>query len=604
MRIIRKDRMGVPREDLLLMTRALKRGYCDVKSIRRALERQISKPITFLEALHLSPGEGEALRSDLAMPDPVQDSPVLDSLRVMLLEGEHLEASDWEKFIASLTRPTQRHGYPPLQIPQEFEGFTLQWELSRRERGVVYRAKDRGGREIAIKVFRKDVPVQGELPRVEGHAFTVSDFVDGVSLESRRPSGRRAVEVIERAAQLLRDRPHGALTPARIVVRRDDSVSILGFEYARTVPLSNRAMAYGGKGDVHALGAILYEILVGSPPAGATSPAARNREVDEKLDLIVSCALSGGYGSTGALADDLGRYLNGEPITGRRAAQTLAAKRQSGVWRVAAVAAAILGAILILYLTRSKHAVPPEESPKTARLEPPPKPLQEVGRATPAPPRVERPKALPPAKPLTPDEEQRLYAACVQAGADTERVITLANQAIDRGSKADWPYFHLANAYTSRDELDKALEYVSRAMELAPDNTLYLELRAQIYAFRGEARRAAADFEHLYGKKTSELNKQILRLQGEIQADAKDARARLLRGVFYYLKKHYEPSEKDFTAAIEMGQRQALVWRALAWIGLEDRARAVQDAKAYREAMPTGFALQEVNAILKDLGAN
>ena len=56
--------MGVPREDLLLMTRALKRGFVDHKAIRKALDRQVSKPISFLEALRAA-GMSVSLAEDL-----------------------------------------------------------------------------------------------------------------------------------------------------------------------------------------------------------------------------------------------------------------------------------------------------------------------------------------------------------------------------------------------------------------------------------------------------------------------------------------------------------------------------------------------------------
>src|SRR5689334_13192683 len=207
--------MGVPREDLLLMIRALKRGFADPKAIRKALDRQVSKPISLLEALHLPAAEADALRKDSSMPDVLQDRPLLDSLKKVLLEAEQQSSAEWEKFIASIARPSARH-WGPLPVPQEFDGFTLQWELARRERGVVYRAKDKDGRDTAIKVFRKEVPVGGELPRVDGHAYAVSEFVDGESLEAKRPSVRRGAYAIWKAAELLRDRAHGALSPSRI----------------------------------------------------------------------------------------------------------------------------------------------------------------------------------------------------------------------------------------------------------------------------------------------------------------------------------------------------------------------------------------------------
>jgi len=191
--------MGVPREDLLLMMRALKRGFADVKAIRKALDRQASRPIGLLEALHLPSSEADALRADASLPDAAEDRVALDSLQRMLLEAEHLTAAEWEKFLASVMRPTLRRGWPGLPVPQEFDGYTLQWELARRERGVVYRAKNREGRDVAVKVFRQDVPAEG-LPTVDGHAYAISDFVDGESLEAKRPSARRGAHAVWKAA--------------------------------------------------------------------------------------------------------------------------------------------------------------------------------------------------------------------------------------------------------------------------------------------------------------------------------------------------------------------------------------------------------------------
>src|SRR6185436_6855337 len=109
--------MGVPREDLLLMIRALKRGFADPKAIRKALDRQVSKPISFLEALHLPAAQVEALRADTSTPDVLQDRPLLDSLQKLLLDADQETSAEWEKFIASLSKPSARH-YGPLPVPQ------------------------------------------------------------------------------------------------------------------------------------------------------------------------------------------------------------------------------------------------------------------------------------------------------------------------------------------------------------------------------------------------------------------------------------------------------------------------------------------------------
>lgn len=598
--------MGVPREDLLLMTRALKRGLADVKAIRKALDRQVSKPISLLEALHLGGAEAQALRGDPALPDPLQDRANLEALHAMLLDGEHLTASEWEKFMASLTRPSQRQGWAALAVPQDFDGYSLQWELARRERGVVFRARDGEGRDVAIKVFRKDVPVTGDLPRVDGHPYAVMPFVDGEPLESKKPgSTKRAAQAVERAAHLLRSLDHGALTPARILVRKDDSVVVIGFEHARAVPLSARAQAYAGAGkaDVHALGAILYELLTGSPPAGETSPAARSRDVDADLDRIVSCALSGGYESTSSLADDLGHYLRGEPVTARRAAA--AGGRKKRPWALAAAAAALLvaGVAAAIVIStrkepvRAKERVPEEPPPAVRKPEPPPEPPK-------PPPRREIPKVVEPPKPLTPEEDQRLYEASLQAmgAGDWERVVAVGNEAVSRGSKKDWALHHLATAYSERDELDKALEYATRAFQAASEKREALEKRAEVHVLRGEAKKAAADLEALHGKKPAEYNRQILRLSKLVKADPNDGRSFLQRGVYYVLKKHFKEAQDDFDRALALGRKSALAWRAGARAGLEDRAGAEADAKAYLGEMPTGYAAGEMKALLAELG--
>jgi len=204
------------------------------------------------------------------------------------------------------------------------------------------------------------------------------------------------------------------------------------------------------------------------------------------------------------------------------------------------------------------------------------------------------------------DEEQKLYDQCVEAQVkgDNDKVIAIANEAIARGTKRDWPYYQLSNLFLSKNELDKALQYVSRALEIAPDNRDYLELRAQTYVFRGEAKKAMAELDALFGRKVSDLTRQIIQLGKQAEADPADGRPRFLRGVFYLMKRHYETAATDFTAAIEGGFPRALAWRALAFRGADDSPRAAQDGRAYLEQFPNDFASEEVKALLKEIGAN
>jgi tetratricopeptide (TPR) repeat protein len=204
-------------------------------------------------------------------------------------------------------------------------------------------------------------------------------------------------------------------------------------------------------------------------------------------------------------------------------------------------------------------------------------------------------------KPLTPTEDQELYDLCLKAmgRGDSGRVIELAHEAVARGTKRDWPYAHLVHAFTDRNELDKALEYAQRAAERWPDNREFLQLRAETFAFRGEAKRALEDFGKLHGGKAVELNREIQRLSQEADADSQDARPLLLRGVVYLLKKHHDTAARDFTRASELGLRRALAWRAHAAVGMGDAARAKEDAKAFLAEFPSDFASEELKSLLR-----
>ncbi len=596
--------MGLPREDVLLLLRALKRGIADPKSVRKALDRRAAKPVSLLEALHVP--DPQALAKDAWTPDAAADRELLDSLRDLLVGSGELKAFEWDKIFASIVRPSARAGFAPLAVPMEFDGYTLQWEVARRERGVVYRAKDPAGRDVAIKVFRRDAPVQGDFPRVEGLAYAVAPFEEGESLEARGKHGLKwAATAVANAAERLRATPHGALTPGRIVVRKDDRVAVLGLEHAKALPPSSRAAAYGPGDDVRALGAILYEAITGHAPSGSVSPAEREKDVDPSLDRVVASALSGGYASTGELADDLGRWLKGQPVTARAvskaAAKAVAGGSRAWIW---AAAAGLAVAALSTWLATRPRVEPPAAAPAPVLAK------AELPRAPVPPKPLEAPKPAPlkpreiPQRPLTADEDLALNNECLRAdgSGDDARIVAAANEAVQRGTKKDWPYAYLVRAYTRRDELDMALEYAVRATTQWPDKREFLQLRMETLVYRGQASRALADLQLLYGGKTAELYKETLALIDQVKADPMDGRTRMLLGVHHYVRHHFDTASREFTAALEVGQRRALAWRAHSAAGMDHKAQAVADAQVYLKEFPADFASDELRSLLAALG--
>ena len=209
------------------------------------------------------------------------------------------------------------------------------------------------------------VPVY-EVGCHEGQHYYSMGYIDGQSLAARIAAGplplREAAALVGAVAEAVAyAHKHGVihrdLKPANVLLDEDGQPRVTDFGLAKRVEGEGGLTAtgvilgtpsfmspeqaagtkeVGPAADVYALGAILYTLLTGCPPFKANSdldtvlqvldgepvaPRGRNRAVDRSLETICLKCLEKEphrrYGSAQDLADDLDRYLQGEPIVAR-----------------------------------------------------------------------------------------------------------------------------------------------------------------------------------------------------------------------------------------------------------------------------------------------
>jgi len=209
-----------------------------------------------------------------------------------------------------------------------------------------------------------------EVGEVDGKVYIAMQYIDGHSLD--RIAGELTVEqkvmLIRGAAEGLHEAHragiiHRDIKPSNIMVARSEEGElkpyVMDFGLARAAADDGQTLsgavlgtprymspeqARGHVGtldrraDIYSLGATLYHLLTGRPPTpGATvmevlhnlstseprPPRALDPDIPVDLEAIVLKCLekdrSARYDSARALADDLGRFLNGEPVIARAA---------------------------------------------------------------------------------------------------------------------------------------------------------------------------------------------------------------------------------------------------------------------------------------------
>jgi WD40 repeat protein len=239
-----------------------------------------------------------------------------------------------------------------------------------------------------------------EIGDCDGQHFFAMKLIEGGSLADR-PSplpddprtAARLLATVARAVHYAHQRGilHRDLKPANILIDQSGVPHITDFGLAKRLaadggfPSSSAIagtpsymapeQASGDRVlttaiDVHSLGAILYALLTGRSPFRASTafdtllqvvqqeperPRAINPRVDPDLETICLKCLAKEperrYGSAEALADDLERWLAGEPIRARRAGTLERLLKWARRRKAAAVLAAASAVLIIAFVT-------------------------------------------------------------------------------------------------------------------------------------------------------------------------------------------------------------------------------------------------------------
>jgi serine/threonine-protein kinase len=263
--------------------------------------------------------------------------------------------------------------------------------------GLRERARFRREAEAAARLRHPHVVQVHEIGEHAGQPFAVLELVEGHTLAKEVAAGplsmREAavlVEKVARAVQHAHDNGilHRDLKPGNVLVAADGTPKVADFGLARWLGSPSDRTASGEvlgtpkymapeqaagqleqlspATDVYALGTILYELLTGQPAFHGrtpletlervrtqepTAPRRLRRELPRDLEAICLKCLekspSARYASAAALADDLKRWLSGEPTVARPLSWPLRVWRKArrhGVLSSAAALSIVAGA--------------------------------------------------------------------------------------------------------------------------------------------------------------------------------------------------------------------------------------------------------------------